>query len=551
MYFLRGSQSDASDYKIVFDGLVNSISIGRFDVTFTARDRFQILNKTINTLDLFQSISATTYIKASSPGVINIDQSNIGKPIKTVWGRVDGVECYNIDVNPISDGTTNRKWALPFCESTNVSFNAASSAASNTATRTYTSTSALGSINGQRIVEYLKPGDYVLAPNRVALTGQLSGVQVTSVDVDNNFFDHTSYPDFGFSGFSASESLVLLRFDFFFLDDRGRVRSHNRWYRDQYSIAIQVSGEELYYAVTFDDNFESTTAGGNPVNGGFTDDLGATYETIGERWRLFVRCHGQGFLTSSASPRIFGLYCGASHVAEQLIDAMETDSGRIGDFDVSSLGISDVEMALALPTEGNRYPSYREALETVVSSSLMVPYFDDNRQWTLRKIAPMTTENWTATDDDIVGTDWKYSLDYSDVYSAVNLEYNFGHVIDNTTAQISKKTDTFTNSVTRDELLRRNERNVTAQIKNDADADVLSENLQYIFADRKGTLTITLSREFLPIEINDIVKIDSDTIPTFNSNKRYRVVGFEKLTDRIKLTLDDQKGIEDNAGSWN
>ena len=104
--------------------------------------------------------------------------------------------------------------------------------------------------------------------------------------------------------------------------------------------------------------------------------------------------------------------------------------------------------------------------------------------------------------------------------------------------------------------LHRNNKQKTFEsiISGDIDANTLAQQISAFLGTRKGLVIIILPEKFYDTNIDDVVQITRKNLPGFefdesiNRVRKYRVVGVVKNLQSVTLTLDDQKGTEDNPG---
>ena len=90
----------------------------------------------------------------------------------------------------------------------------------------------------------------------------------------------------------------------------------------------------------------------------------------------------------------------------------------------------------------------------------------------------------------------------------------------------------------------------------ETEAQEYADRLSFIFGDRRGTITLKSKNRFFNSELSDVINIERVSLPGYDwdsqtvFNRDTKIIELEKSKQTITITLDDQKGIQDNSGGW-
>jgi hypothetical protein len=213
---------------------------------------------------------------------------------------------------------------------------------------------------------------------------------------------------------------------------------------------------------------------------------------------------------------------------------------------------------IVTPTEGGAdFETYSDMITRICASAMLRLCLDADAKWTLSVIAPMPTDATTAfIDDDIVGGAPEFEFSYDDVLSDVIVNYANGEMPN--PGQIEKGFKTVKASSDTAKYLH----GITAQKSFESlhivesEAQTYANRLALIFGDRRGTVKINVAREFITSLIGDCSSVTRTKMPglTYDGEteltRKFVVIENDRSSDVVTLVMDDQKGIEDNSGSW-
>jgi hypothetical protein len=90
----------------------------------------------------------------------------------------------------------------------------------------------------------------------------------------------------------------------------------------------------------------------------------------------------------------------------------------------------------------------------------------------------------------------------------------------------------------------------------EAQAQALADKLKFIFGERTGEVNIQVKNKFFDTLIGDTIDISRTRMPGFDydseseQTKRIVITSIERSLRGVSLRGDDQKGVEDNSGSF-
>lgn len=216
------------------------------------------------------------------------------------------------------------------------------------------------------------------------------------------------------------------------------------------------------------------------------------------------------------------------------------------------------QVGFAIPHKtGQDFPSIKNLINEILGSELLRLSFDDENKYKLSQASPIGTIDKTIEEDLILQDSFNYQFSYADVISNAIVEYNAREVSpQNIKGELVYLS---VNSISQTAIeLHSIEKQKTFKSLHfiEADAQSLADRLKYALGDRMGTLSFSSKNEFFNTELNDFFTISTDRMPGFSyergtlRNINATVLGSDKSLNQITITLDDQKGIEDNSGSF-
>jgi hypothetical protein len=409
--------------KLILKGIVTSFTVGDDSISFAINDRVDIFDQ-----EYRNNQGNHFYSTADFP---DCDPNYLGRPIRNVYGVVDGFVPVNISyVQNTPTTSDNRNW-ICIADDTNlgsVSTTVPASPASTT-TRTY-----LTSADGFNV------GDTVWLDSASG-PGSDSFVNVEAVNKSGaHYIDHdVAAGGAAVTGSVAKRSFVG-RVDFV---KNGIV--YNAKYGRDYTELIMGGGVEAA-GFTFVNNMETTIIGPS-----------ATPLEVGDT--VYARVYGHtNQVTLNAAP--FGdESANTGNLAQGipvLIDIMKNHMGIAeSDIDITTFtalqsSVTD-EVGFAIPAKAtDSYPTYKQLVIDICKTLLLKFYTNGDIKWSASQLGPLGSVDKTIEDDEILNGSIEYAISYYDMVSAVLLQYAFREV-----NRAGNKSDAYsTHTVTSDETER-------------------------------------------------------------------------------------------------
>lgn len=512
---------DIDNIKLVYDGFCGSLT--RYqggEVTLDTTSGEDELSQE------FRNDSSSFYSSSDFPA---LDPNRAGAAIRYVYGVVDGFVPVNVDYVEYSTATTsdNRVWSV-LGEQTNLSnLTKTVGGGVHTATRTF-----LTSVLGLRI------GDSVHM-DRAAGTDEY--VFVTSVGA--SFIDHAALSGGAMvNGDTVKRSFV------------GNVTI--------------VQGAAIYQPMFGRDYTTSGALAGGCSGFTFVNDFESalSMNTLTPNDRVFCRVYGrQNDLTLSALS--FGSNDSESgNIANPVMVILDLFKRVLGIAEsrinaasfIATLALRTDALGFAIPDESSaQMPAVKEILINIMKTSLLGLYIDSDLKWTIKAVEPLGSVDLSTDDFEIIKGSFGYDLNYRDVLSDVIVEYRARE--ESTQPRSSSAiTDSVSSQSETAKYLHGINKSATLSSLHfkEADAQTLSDRYLFIFGDRKGVVSIKAKNRFFESQIGDVLSISRTKMLGFSydgeteNTRDFSIVSVNKNRTEVTISADDQKGIEDNSGSW-
>lgn len=205
---------------------------------------------------------------------------------------------------------------------------------------------------------------------------------------------------------------------------------------------------------------------------------------------------------------------------------------------------------LAIPTtRGEDFPAWKDVVTGLLKTAIMRMHFKIDAGFsklTLTQSAPTAGDGVDITEEEAQNI--RFNFDYADTYSRFRVQMNGGELLLPTYQSSESKVAKFLHQV---------EKNYTLEtlISHFLDLSTVLNRLNFILGERKGTASMLLPTKFIEQSIDDKVNLKTTRLPGFPLSetinaRAYKLQQHEKSSAGVRVILDDQKGIEDNAGSW-
>ncbi len=505
--------------KLVMNGLMSDIDYNDGDLSINIRDRNDIFNNEFRNpnVDNF-------YDSVSFP---NVDPQLSGKPIRQVYGRVEGFKPVNISYVSESPTTSdNRTWSV-ISGQTGMADRIVTVGSSSTTTRTYVS-----SVNG------LNVGDSVWL-DRVSGTDEYVLIDV----VGANYIEHSASASPMTSGDSVRRAFISV------INIVQNNVTYKALYKRDYTVNYAGSNDTCQF--TFETTLEANLTMPNTL--GVTDRVsGTVYGRVND-----LTLGGPSFGANSVATN------NIANPVMIILDLLKRNL-LVSDSDIDTATFTAAYAArtsvhgLAIP-KGNSesFPSYQDLLSDLLQATLLQLVLNKDGMWALKIVAPIVSYDYLIEDDEILKNSFSASYKYSDLVSEVTIEYKLKEAPDDPN-QFSDSVESITVSSDTAKYLHKASKSKTIRTSFifDTDATVLANRVLFALSDRYGEVSIKAKARFFETEIGNVIEISRDKLPGFDYTREVLhqrdvvVLGVDKSLDSVSITATDQKGIQDNEGDW-
>ncbi len=447
----------------------------------------------------------------------------IGKPIRYVYGRVEGFVPVNVDYQPDLPTTgDNRDWAV-IGEQTGLAeiTKTVSASPSSTTTRTY-----LNNTQGLNINDTFK------------LTGSITDyAKITDVNrTGSQYVDHTTIASPAASGDVLHRGFVSA----IQIVQQGQI--FEALYLRDYTINLAMNGgvSGFVFTSTLESNLSM------PETLKPSDQVSAiVYGRVND-----LTLDGNSF--GSNDSELGNL----SHPVLVLYDMLKTrlglGEGRLNLDSFSDAFTGTAAIGFSIPDKATGgFQRFKNLILPVLLSFLGRIQLDDDLLWKLTTLQPITGDpDNTVEPEEILATGFEYDFNADDLYSEITVNYAFQEFLDTLQSVVSSSTTAL--------YLHKNKsgKSFDSLLVRSADSQVLADRIRFYLGDRAGKLSLNLKSRFFGTELSHKIRVRRAKMPGFEFDedtireRDFTVVQVEKGLKRIRLGLDDQKGIEDNEGSW-
>lgn len=503
--------------RTVYRGLVNSVSMSDDVVQLNVLDRNNIFDREYRHPSGINFFDETTF-----PA---IDPNHKNRPARKVFGFVEGCIGINLNYSSAPGSAVNNEFGL-HSGTSGLGTVTRVSAGTGTTTRTYfdipfpdangfqVDDDIYFIFSGETAIVTAVGADYIdhtaiaapYDPLELVYRFYIGSCRVVMDGVTHRLTLGTEFDPANFSGVSGLE-----------LDQTAITSLAGRPFASGDLLYCRVYGETC-----------SATLGGNPF-GGDSETTGTLTQAVVLLWNLFRDVVGLEETEISTS----------SFTALQ---------GTVAD-----------EFGYELPFKsGSDFPLMRDLVAKFCESLLLKVFIDSDSKWAIRQTGPLGAVAKTITDDEILFQKFVYAIEYQEVVSDIFVEYKASAVnqYGQVASDLSRLAVSSSSQVAK--RLHRVVKQKTYQSLHflEAEAQTLADRLKFYFGDRRGLLTISAKNRFFDTEIDDVIRVERELIPgeAFEQGtlrtKDFATSSTSKDLREIEITLDDQKGIEDNAGDW-
>lgn len=521
IYHALGNTLDADNIALVYDGLMTDVNYDSETVTVKTVDRIDEFKPE------YRNEVESFYSSADFP---NINPTFIGKCIRYVYGYVRGFVPVNVDYVDQSPGTSdNRDWAVIGEQTGLTEVVRTVGGGVHTTTKTFVS-----------FTEGINIGD-TLWLDRVSGTDEY--VEVTNVSRSPAFIEHVAIASPMANGDSVRKGFV----------SRVEIRQNNVNYLAMYgrdytvdlSMAAGVSG------FSFSTSLESNLS---------------MPENLSPNDTVLCTVYGRVNDLTAGGPTFGANDPDTNNITNPVMVIYDLMKNRLGipesrinltDFAALRTATASQGMGFAIPsTSLGGFQSYKNIIIDIIKSALFRIILDNDQKWTLKALAPLLTPD-KEIDSTEIQDGFSCDFEHSDMVSDVIVEYALREI----SQTVNGPQDSTSQVIATSEYARHVHKVVKQQSFPSlhfraVDAQELADRLSFVLGDRRATFKIQTRNRFFDSLINDTITVTRQKLPGFefeSGTDRSREVSIIQVSKGLRGTTieaDDQKGIEDNAGSW-
>lgn len=511
---------EISNIKLVYRGLISAVNYSDDRVSFRVLDRANIFSKE------YRHPSDRQFFDEATFPAIDPDFKN--RPIRKVFGVMEGVIGINYAYDETVSSSTNHLFAL-HSGTASVGSLTKTAAALSTTTRTY-----LDSASG------LQVGDNLWIDSTLGPSFDEYPV-VTAVGFSPDYVDHQAITNAAQAGDTVLRSFV------------GSVSVIMD------GAAYRLSGEE----------WSAVSDGAKGILGVAIEQalLTTTPRMVGPQDTVYVRFYGEkasetlgGNPFGSDSVTTGTLTQGVVLLWKILRGALGLSESELATSSFTALaGSVTDQLGFQIPLRtGDDFPPLREVVSDILASLLLKLALDDSGKWAVSQTGPLSSATKSLTDDEILASQFSYSFDYQEILSDVLVDFAPSEI----NSRSERAGDLFFKTARETSTVAKRLHGVTRQKTfrsfhfKESEAEVLARRLSYYFGERRGTVRLKTKNRFFDTEIGDVTEVSRTRLPGFSFAQEterardFTVSRTAKSLYEIELELDDQKGIEDNSGSW-
>jgi len=516
---------EVANVSLALRGICGDLSFTNDSLTIEILDRNQIFNEEFRN----NAGGADFFTTAVFP---SLDPSFINRPVRKVFGVVDGFVPVNIDHDSDAPSTTNNRTWVCISDETNLGSVVASVSASpsSTTTRTYVASS-----------DGLRVGDSVFLDKASGTDGYAT---ITAVNkTGSHYIEHAAIASALVSGDSVRRSFIG-------------------------AVTVFVSGQA--YDLQFGRDFGEYTDATNKV-AGFTlgDNFEANHAGMPSPLKptdmVYARVYGNKNTTTMGGPAFGANSADTGNVSQGVVVLYSVLKDFLGlaesDLDSTTFTalqlVAAEQVGFAVPSSSNEdFPTYKDLIEKICVSVLLKIYQNSSNKWEISQLAPVGSADYTIEDDEILYNTFTYNFSYKDVISTAIANYS-GREVNSKHAKDYQYFTSSSSSETAEYLHKiKKQKSFNTFLFLDADASDVASRIRYALGDRRGTCRVSTKNRFFNAKLSDVIDVSRTRMPGFDydsdtaNTRSFAVQSTEKSLLEISIELDDQKGIEDNSGSW-
>lgn len=523
VYHVAGSLETDNVSKII-TGKSGSFSFSDAEINFVIYDSALALDTQ------FVPAGGTSYF----PLINSVEPDFAGKPIRTVFGLVNGFRPVNVDYNADAPSTSNnRVWAVDSGTLDTTLFEG-------TVTEVPTLSTPKMSLSD---IQKFKVGDKVWVYDVVDGSGDY--VTLTGVNYATGGVVLSS----GVSGAHLQVGSKIRRSFVTVQLIKGGTNSKTLVYGRDYTQGSTSFGTRGF-----------TLTSSAEANQGV-----ATFDPTTDR--MLVNVEGRSQIPTLGGSDFGARASNRSYVSQGIVvmyDILKTYLGLTeSEIDTSAFtsvqSSNTIGVGFAVPYLGEEdFPSYKTVISNLLASLLLVAQIDKDGKFSIKAIAKVVTADSSINSDDIRASSWKYDMDYTQIGGVKFLYRNQEYLFSSTANTIYSYEEYVGEDVTESsasQYLHKTRQYRTFRSMHDGQDVNYTTKVLAIFAERAGRVSFEINGQFYQRGINDSVSISRTKLPGFdydpetNRSRNFRIIEIQKELGKVTVVLDDQKGIDD-SGVW-
>ena len=217
---------------------------------------------------------------------------------------------------------------------------------------------------------------------------------------------------------------------------------------------------------------------------------------------------------------------------------------------------SGIGFSVPSSTYGSTFPKYRDIIGDISKSALFKLLLTTDGKWTIATTKPIGAVTKTIADDEILSKSIDFTYNFDEICSDFIIQYRKKELNETLSLQESYSTVSATSEIALKLHNVSKTKNETSLWIFETEAQEYADRLSFIFGDRRGTITLKSKNRFFNSELSDVINIERVSLPGYDwdsqtvFNRDTKIIELEKSKQTITITLDDQKGIQDNSGGW-
>ena len=523
IYHSLGTEIKSENIKLIFDGLGGNTTLTDKDFQIRLLDRADIFTNE------YRNPVADSFYDSSN--FTALDETFENAPIRYVYGRVDGFEAVNINkVDQNQTTSDNRQWACIGEQSDLPSITATCQGGGSATVTPVDDAAGIGIGDALHFNRGAGSDEYLL---------------VTDVNYSTDEVTHSSLSGGAMSNGDTLERPFVGRVNII-QNDTLYIAFPSRDYTVNTSIAQGISG------FTFTNNFEA--------------NIGMSTLSPGDR--VSARIYGKKVDNIELNASTFGtndqVSGNAANIIVVLYDLLKTSLGltesqlNLTSFTSAQSSVVDA-VGIAIPSSAqSNFPTYKDVIIEAIQTGLLRVYFDFDNLLKVEQIGPHGSANKTIADDEMLVNKARHQFEYDDIYSDILVEYDENELSPNPnefesfkrSVNASSDNAKYVHDIDREfQVLSRHFKSV--------DAQRLADRLSYVLGERKNFIKLSAKNRFFSSTLQEILTVTRSRLPlglAFDQDTdlsdNFTVIQTEKSLRQVNITADDQKGIQDNSGSW-